>query len=96
MTGIINFDKIFGLIYTEKSNKQTADNSKYCFKLQKSCNKKEVASLISKMFKVTVKKVNIIITPEKTKKFKGIESKTGSYKKAIITLEKGQTINFGS
>jgi len=96
MTGIINFDKIFGLIYTEKSNKQTAENLKYCFKLDKSCNKKEAASLIGKMFKVTVKKVNMVITPEKTKRFKGIEGKAGSYKKAIVTLEKGQTINFGS
>ena len=96
MTGIINFDKIFGLIYTEKTNKQIADNSKYCFKVDKGCNKKEVASLIKKLYNVTVIKVNIVNTPEKTKRFKGIESTAGTYKKAIITLEKGQSINFGS
>ena len=96
MTGIINFDKIFGLIYTEKTNKQIADNSKYCFKVAKDCNKKEVASLIKKLYNVTVVKVNIVNTPEKTKRFKGIESTSGTYKKVIITLEKGQSINFGS
>jgi large subunit ribosomal protein L23 len=96
MTGIFNFDKIFGLVYTEKTNKQIADNAKYCFKISKTATKKEVASLIKKLYNVTVKKVNIINTPEKTKRFKGIESKAGSYKKAVITLEKGQTINFGS
>ena len=51
---------------------------------------------MKKLYSVTVKKVNIINTPEKTKRFKGVESKAGSYKKAVITLEKGQTINFGS
>lgn len=96
MTGIINFDKIYGLVYTEKTNKQIADDSKYCFKVAKTATKKEVASLVKKLYSVTVKKVNIINTPEKTKRFKGIESKAGSYKKAVITLEKGQTINFGS
>ena len=71
MTGIINFDKIYGLVYTEKTNKQVADDSKYCFKVAKTATKKEVASLVKKLYSVTVKKVNIINTPEKTKRFKG-------------------------
>ena len=96
MTGIINFDKIFGLVYTEKTNSQTSANGKYCFRISKDSSKKEIASLIKRLYNVNVKKVNIINAPEKTKRFKGIESTSGSYKKAIITLDAGQLINFGS
>ncbi len=95
MTALLNYDKIKGLVYTEKSNKQLADG-KYHFQVSDSCTKDEVASLIKKSFGVEVTKVNIINTSGKTKRFKGVEGTRGSYKKAIITLKKGQSINFGS
>jgi large subunit ribosomal protein L23 len=95
MTALLNYDKIKSLVYTEKSNKQLVDR-KYCFRVDHSCNKKEIASLVKKTFGVEVKKVNMINTKPKTKKFKGIEGTTGFYKKAIITLKEGQSINFGS
>ncbi len=91
---IVNYDKIKKLVYTEKSNKQLAEG-KYHFSVCSSCDKTEIASLIKKAFGVEVEKVNTINTPIKTKRFKGIEGTIGSYKKAIVTLKKGQTINFG-
>lgn len=96
MTGIINYDRILSLVYTEKTNKQIAEHSKYCFLVANDCTKKEIASLIKKIYNVKVIKINVIKTAEKTKRFKGIESKASPQKKAIVTLEKGQTINFGS
>jgi len=95
MSALFNFDKIHSLVYTEKSNKQVADG-KYQFEVDASCNKSEIASLIKKSFGVEVEKVNIINTKSKVKRFKGIEGKTSASKKAIVTLKKGQTINFGS
>jgi large subunit ribosomal protein L23 len=95
MTALVNYDKIKGLVYTEKSNQQLA-NGKYHFNVDASCDKSEIASLIKKVFSVEVTKVNIINTKSKTKRFKGIEGTRGSYKKAIITLTEGQSINFGS
>lgn len=95
MTALFNYDKIKGLVYTEKSNKQLADG-KYHFQVDSSCNKDEVASLIKKAFGAEVEKVNIINTKPKTKRFKGVEGTRGSYKKAIVTLKEGQSINFGS
>jgi len=95
MTALVNYDKIKGLVYTEKSNQQLA-NGKYHFNVDASCDKAEIASLIKKVFGVEVTKVNIINTKPKTKRFKGIEGTRGSYKKAIITLKEGQSINFGS
>jgi large subunit ribosomal protein L23 len=95
MTALLQYDKIKGLIYTEKSNKQIVDG-KYHFEFDSSCSKNEIASLIKKIFGTEVEKVNIINTKSKTKRFKGIEGTRGSYKKAIITLKEGQSINFGS
>lgn len=95
MTAVAIFDKIKSLVYTEKSNKQLVDN-KYYFHVDDSCNKNEVASLVKKIFQVEVTKVNIINTKAKAKRFKGIEGKSKAYKKAVVTLKEGQTINFGS
>ena len=90
---IANYDKITGLVYTEKSNKQISDG-KYQFKVQKDSNKKEISSLIKKIFAVDVEKVNIINTKSKIKRFKGVEGSKSSYKKAIVTIKQGQSINF--
>jgi len=95
MSSILNYDKIKGLVYTEKSNKQLADNNKYCFEVDVSCDKKEIASLIKKIFNVEVLKVNIANVRPDSRVFRGIKGKTKSRKKAIITLKEGQSINFG-
>ncbi len=94
MTALLNYDKIKGLIYTEKSNKQLADSNKYTFEVDSSCNKKEVASLVKKFFNAEVVKVNIANIRSETKRFKGVMGQTRSRKKAIVTLKEGQTINF--
>lgn len=95
MSALLNYDKIKGLVYTEKSNKQLTEN-KYHFEVDSTCRKEEIASLIKKAFGVEIEKINIINTPSKTKRFKGVEGKRKSYKKAIVTLKEGQSINFGS
>ncbi len=91
---LLNYDKIKGLIYTEKSNKQLADGNKYTFEVDTSCDKKEVASLIKKFFNVEVIKVNMVNVRSETKRFKGVLGQTKASKKAIVTLKEGQTINF--
>ena len=94
MTAIINYDKIKGLIYTEKTNKQLADNNKYYFEVDVDCDKKEIASLVKKAFNVEVTKVNIANILPENRKFRGIKGKTKARKKAIITLKEGQSIDF--
>ena len=89
----VNYDKIKGLIYTEKSNKQIEQN-KYCFKVISDCNKDEIKSSFKAIFGVDVIKVNISNVASKTKKFKGVMGKTASYKKAVVTIKEGQSINF--
>jgi large subunit ribosomal protein L23 len=89
----VNYDKIKGLVYTEKSNK-ILESGKYCLEVDKSCTKSEVKTLVKSVFGVDAEKVNIINTAGKVKRFKGIIGTRKAYKKAIITVKKGQTINF--
>ena len=91
----MSYDKIKSLVYTEKSNKQLAEG-KYHFQVCSSCNKSEVASLVKRAFGVEVEGVNIVNTPGKTKRFKGTLGTKSAYKKAIVTLKEGQSINFSS
>jgi large subunit ribosomal protein L23 len=88
-----NYDKIKGLIYTEKSNKQLEQN-KYCFEISNDCRKDEIKSLVKSIFKVDVIKVNVSNVSGKIKRFKGVLGKKASYKKAYITVKEGQSINF--
>lgn len=94
MTSIINLDKVKSLVYTEKSNAYALIR-KYTFEVDAGCNKKEIKSLIKKIYNVDVVRVNVMNVGSKNKRFKGILGETGSFKKAIVSLKKDQTINFG-
>ena len=89
----INFiDSIRQPIITEKATILSEFN-KTVFKVHKGANKKKIKKNIEKLFKVNVVKVNIINTKTK-KKLKQCKLSTKSgYKKAIITLKKGQSID---
>ena len=91
----LNFDKIKGVIYTEKSSKLLEQN-KYCFRVEKDCKKDELAKVIADFFKVEVVAVNIVTVKGKTKRFRGFIGTRPSYKKAIISVKEGQSINFES
>ncbi|MDO8686695.1 MAG: 50S ribosomal protein L23 [Candidatus Berkelbacteria bacterium] len=79
-------------IITEKSM-QNATNGKYSFKVSKSANKHQIAKEIEKVYKVKVDKVNIMIQKPETKIIKGKYASTiKSWKKAMITLKKGQKL----
>lgn len=89
----INFDKIKSLIYTEKSNNMLTDG-KYIFKIDENVTKKELSSLINKLYSVKVTSVNIINVKPRSKTFRGKKGEKSGYKKAIVTIEKGKSINF--
>tara|TARA_A100000164_G_C21330205_1_gene506179 strand:- start:29 stop:322 length:294 start_codon:yes stop_codon:yes gene_type:complete len=92
MKKINSLDSIIQPIITEKATVLSEQN-KTVFKVHKTANKKVIKKNIEKIFKVNVIKVNIINLKSK-KKFKQgkLSTKTG-YKKAIITLKKGQSID---
>ena len=59
-------------------------------------NKIEIKNAVEKLFSVKVKSVNIINIKGKVKRFKGILGKRNDTKKAIITLEEGNTIDISA
>ena len=79
-------------LLTEKSTNLNQFNQ-YSFVVDQNSNSKQIKSAIEKIFKVKVTKVNTCIISGKPKKFKGFYGYKKSYKKAIVTLEEGNTID---
>ena len=86
------YDKIISPIVTEKSTK-ISEHNKIVFKVPTNADKKNLKKNIEKIFKVNVVKVNIINKQNRTKLARGRKVKISGFKKAIITLKKGQSID---
>ena len=86
------YDKIISPLVTEKSTNLSVQN-KIIFKVNSKANKRNLKSNIEKIFKVNVTKVNIINKKTRFKTTRGKKVKVKGYKKAIITLKKGQNID---
>ena len=86
------FDKVLFTIVTEKSTNLSSQN-KVTFKVPNRANKINLKKNIEKIFKVNVTKINIINKQPRTKLTRGRKIKVSGYKKAIITLKKGQSID---
>ena len=86
------YDKILAPIVTEKSTNLSEQN-KIIFKVPSKANKKNLKSNIEKIFKVNVTKINIINKKTRTNITRGKKEKGRGFKKAIITLKKGQNID---
>ena len=86
------YDKIISPIVTEKSTNQSELN-KIVFKVNKKFNKKIIKKNIEKLFKVEVIKINIVNKKSKIKSTRGRKVKVPGFKKAIVTLKKGQNID---
>ena len=86
------YDKIISPIVTEKSTK-ISEYNKIVFKVPNNADKKNLKKNIEKIFKVNVVKVNIINKQNRIKLARGRKVKISGFKKAIITLKKGQSID---
>ena len=82
-------------IVTEKATKLSEYN-KVVFEVAHKSNKNEIKGAVEKLFSVKVKSVNIINIKGKVKRFKGVLGKRNDIKKAVITLEKGNTIDISA
>ena len=84
-------DVIIAPVITEKSmaNRQ---NNVYTFKVAKDATKTEIKRAIEEAFKVEVLNVNTLNTKSKRRRVGRYASKTKTYKKAIVTLKSGSSI----
>ena len=88
-------DLIIAPNVTEKST-SLSEYNKVVFKVNKNAKKKFIKKSIEKIFKVNVIKINTINLRGKTKLVKGKKSTRPGYKKAIVTLKKGQSIDLAT
>ena len=85
-------DKVVPWI-TEKTQ-MTAVDGKYVFKIPKKVNKNQLRKMISDLYQVKIKKVNMVNIKGKKKRFAGKLGRRSDIRKAIVTLEKGYKIDF--
>ena len=90
-----SMDVIISPSITEKATSLSEFN-KLIFKVNKGANKKAIKKSIEKLFKVNVIKINTINLRAKTKIVRGKKAYKSGYKKAIVTLKKGQNIDLST
>lgn len=87
---------ILAPVLTEKSREiedQSKNNNKYSLKIHSSANKELVKQALHKLYKVNVIKVNTMVVPGKFRRFRKERIKLPSWKKAIVELAPGQTLD---
>ncbi len=87
-----HFDVIVAPVVTEKST-TLSEMNKYVFKVKPETTKSSVREAVEAIFNVKVLKVNTINVAGKIKRTRGIIGKRSDYKKAIVTLAEGQTLD---
>ena len=88
-------DTIVSPVITEKATTLSEFN-KMVFRVHKGASKNSIKKSIEKIFKVNVVKINTINLKGKTKIVRGKKSSRSGYKKAIVTLKKGQSIDLAT
>ena len=88
-------DTIVSPNITEKSTSMSEFN-KVVFKVHNGASKNSIKKSIEKIFKVNVIKINTINLRAKTKLVRNKKSRKPGYKKAIVTLKKGQSIDLAT
>lgn len=80
-------------LITEKSTELQTQN-KYAFEIAEKANKPLVKQAVEKAFKVRVTGVNVVTVPGKTRRVGRQQVLTRSWRKAIVTLQPGDKIEF--
>jgi large subunit ribosomal protein L23 len=90
-----HYDTIIAPVITEKST-MLSEHNKVVFRVAKDATKDEIASAVEELFKVRVVKVNTLNVRGKTKRFRGHLGRRSDIKKAVVTLQEGQTIDIAT
>jgi large subunit ribosomal protein L23 len=92
MSNISHYDVIVSPVITEKTT-MASEHNQVVFKVAKNATKPEIKKAVESLFGVKVKAVNTLVRKGKVKRFRGIVGKQSDFKKAIITLVDGQSID---
>lgn len=87
------FDVLIHPWITEKSHDEISDN-KYAFKVESRTNKSQIKDAVEVTYDVSVERVNVVNIHAKKRRFGRKVGKKVGFKKAIVTLKKGDKIDF--
>ena len=80
-------------LVTEKGSKLREESNKYLFGVVSDANKIEIKKAVQEIFNVKVRDVQTIVVRGKVKRMGAFQGKRPDWKKAVVTLEKGQSID---
>lgn len=92
MSALGHYDVIRSPVITEKST-AASEHNKIVFQVAKSATKPEIKAAVEALFKVKVKSVNTLVRKGKVKRFRGILGRQSDTKRAVVTLQDGQSID---
>ena len=87
-----HYDVIVSPVITEKATNLSEQN-KVVFKVRSNATKPQIKEAVEKLFDVKVKSVNTLVTKGKVKMFRGTRGQRSDVKKAVVTLQEGQSID---
>ncbi len=87
-----HYDTILSPVITEKSTR-TSEYNQVTFRVRIGATKPEIKAAVEQLFEVKVEKVNTLRVKGKTKMFRGRPGRRSDWKKAIVTLVEGQSID---
>ena len=87
-----HYDVILSPLITEKAT-ALSEHNKVVFRVRPDATKPQIKEAVEKLFDVKVVSVNTLVTKGKRKVFRGRKGQRSDVKKAVVTLQEGQTID---
>ena len=81
-------------ILTERSVRANEKYNRLTFEVARNATKPQIKEAVRELFGVRVRRVNTMVIPGKTKRAGRVTYRKSGYKKAIVTLAEGETIDF--
>ena len=79
---------------TEKTSLAMQNNNQYTFRVRRDATKPDIKKAVELLFEVKVSAVQVVNEPGKTRRFGKTVGRTQDWKKAYVSLAKGQTIDY--
>jgi large subunit ribosomal protein L23 len=79
---------------TEKTSLAMQNNNQYTFRVRRDATKPDIKKAVELLFEVKVSAVQVVNEPGKTRRFGRTVGRTQDWKKAYVSLQKGQTIDY--
>ncbi|MEO9615725.1 MAG: 50S ribosomal protein L23 [Nitratireductor sp.] len=95
MTDLRHYDVIVSPVITEKST-MASEVNQVVFKVARKASKPEIKAAVEALFGVKVMAVNTLIRKGKVKRFRGTIGQQSDFKKAVVTLAEGQSIDIAT